>query len=340
MESSLSGKLPSPGSTGGTGTAGSASGGTATEAADDGGAVSPFQRLIAAADEAKGDGDAPDAALLARLAALVQDAEDTNSPAADADGEGDTAATGAVAALAALLDGEQATAAEAQKAELPALRLVALKLAGAASEGANGQPAQSANGARLAAGLMQHGGDTGASRTAAVDGTLANGSLSTTTAGSNLSSQPPVGAAAQAPIAPARPGFDGAMAQQVRWMAERGLEQAEIRLEPPNLGRIGVRLRLEGDQAMLSFHSAHAPVREAVESAVPRLRELLADAGIELAGVEVGSDEGARQGSAWDEAFGDGESAGGPAAGDPDGTAAAAGSSEIQTGTGLFDAYA
>lgn len=340
MESSISGKFPGAGTVGGTGAVGPARTSTTADVDAEGAAISPFQRLIVAADDAKGDGDAPDSTLLMQLAPLVDDAEGTDPRAGVPAAEESAEATGAVAALAALLSGEQVATGEAQKAERPALRLVSLKLAGAAGAGANGQGAQSASGARLLAGFVQNPGEAGAGRAAVAEGALANASLSTTTTVSNMP-PPPAGTPAQAPISPGRSGFDGAMAQQVRWLVERGIEQAELRLEPPSLGRIGVRLRLEGDQAMLSFHSAHAPVREAVESAVPRLRELLADAGIELAGVEVGSDGDARQDGRRDEVFQESEHAAGSTAGaDTDGADAGSGPPDAQAGTGLFDAYA
>ena len=62
---------------------------------------------------------------------------------------------------------------------------------------------------------------------------------------------------------------------------------AELHLSPPDLGPMSVRISMEQDQASISFSSAHAMVREAVEAALPRLRDMLGAQGITLADVNV-----------------------------------------------------
>ncbi len=65
--------------------------------------------------------------------------------------------------------------------------------------------------------------------------------------------------------------------------------RAELVLTPPQLGRVEVSLTMTGDQANAIFVSANPAVREALENALPRLQELLADAGIVL-NSQVGSE--------------------------------------------------
>lgn len=86
------------------------------------------------------------------------------------------------------------------------------------------------------------------------------------------------------------PGWDGALGQKVVWMATQHQQVAEMHLNPPNLGPLEVRLTISGDQASAQFVSHHPAVREAIESALPRLREMLADSGIALGNVQVGSE--------------------------------------------------
>ncbi|MEE4383306.1 MAG: flagellar hook-length control protein FliK [Pseudomonadales bacterium] len=100
----------------------------------------------------------------------------------------------------------------------------------------------------------------------------------------------------ETPLAPRQPNFDTAVAERVRWLAERGSESAELRLDPPQLGSLGVRVRVEGDQASLLFTSSQAAVREALEAAIPRLRELFAEAGLQLGDVDVGSGDASADG--------------------------------------------
>jgi flagellar hook-length control protein FliK len=69
---------------------------------------------------------------------------------------------------------------------------------------------------------------------------------------------------------------------RVVWMVKQDVQVAELRLNPPQLGPLDIRINLNHDQASITFSSQHAPVREAVEAALPRLREMLADAGVTL----------------------------------------------------------
>jgi len=86
------------------------------------------------------------------------------------------------------------------------------------------------------------------------------------------------------------PGWGDALADRVTVMAQGRQSTAELQLNPPNLGPVEVKLSLQGDQATVSFHSPHAPVREAIQASMPRLTEAFAEAGIGLGSVFVGTD--------------------------------------------------
>ena len=73
---------------------------------------------------------------------------------------------------------------------------------------------------------------------------------------------------------------------------------AELVLTPPHLGRVEVQLTVNGDQTSVTFVAATPAAREALEQALPKLREFLADAGINLAQASVGGDAQAGQGNA------------------------------------------
>ncbi|MBK8121938.1 MAG: flagellar hook-length control protein FliK [Sulfuritalea sp.] len=78
--------------------------------------------------------------------------------------------------------------------------------------------------------------------------------------------------------------------QKLTWMVANGRQQADLVLTPPNLGRVEVSLTMNGDQASAIFTSPNPAVREALESSLHRLREILADAGVSLGQAQVGSD--------------------------------------------------
>lgn len=89
--------------------------------------------------------------------------------------------------------------------------------------------------------------------------------------------------------------WGGAVGEKVVWMASQSHQVAELHLNPPNLGPLEVRLTISNDQASALFVSHHSAVREAIETALPRLREMLADNGIMLGNVTVGSESFSQQ---------------------------------------------
>jgi flagellar hook-length control protein FliK len=108
------------------------------------------------------------------------------------------------------------------------------------------------------------------------------------------------------------PRFADAFAERITWLLREGLQVAELTLHPHELGPIRIELALDGDAATLGVVAAHADTRGAIEQALPRLRELLAQQGVQLGGSTVdsgaqhrardGERAPARRGAAGDEA--------------------------------------
>ena len=97
-------------------------------------------------------------------------------------------------------------------------------------------------------------------------------------------------------------------AQKIVWLATNDKQTAQLILNPPHMGPIEITLNLDKSNASASFVSANAEVRNAIETALPRLREMFASAGIELGqtnvsaesfGQQSGSGEGQRSSSRW-----------------------------------------
>lgn len=76
---------------------------------------------------------------------------------------------------------------------------------------------------------------------------------------------------------------------KVVWMAKNEQQSAQLSINPPQLGPVQITLNLNGDQASAVFASPHAEVRQAIQDALPQLREMLAGAGIDLGQANVGS---------------------------------------------------
>lgn len=70
-------------------------------------------------------------------------------------------------------------------------------------------------------------------------------------------------------------------------MAEQGKHTASLRLSPEHLGPLEIRIAIRDDQASVWFGAAHADTRAAIETALPRLRELFASTGLSLADTGV-----------------------------------------------------
>lgn len=77
------------------------------------------------------------------------------------------------------------------------------------------------------------------------------------------------------------------LGDKVVWMVGNQTRGAEIHLNPPALGPLEVRISITDGQANLSFMAHNASVREAIEAATPRLREMLGDTGISMGNVSV-----------------------------------------------------
>lgn len=85
------------------------------------------------------------------------------------------------------------------------------------------------------------------------------------------------------------------VSQRVSLMAGQKISTASIALDPPELGAMTVKVSVDGDQASVSFLSAHAQVREVLEHTFPRLQDLLNQQGLQLVDARVADDPAGRQ---------------------------------------------
>lgn len=93
------------------------------------------------------------------------------------------------------------------------------------------------------------------------------------------------------------PQWSADVGNQLSWMVSQRETQADLVLNPPQLGRIEVSITLNGDQANATLVSASPEVREILQGSLPRLREVLADAGISLGQAHIGAESSGRGGN-------------------------------------------
>ena len=81
-----------------------------------------------------------------------------------------------------------------------------------------------------------------------------------------------------------------ALGEKIVWMAAGAQQSATLTLNPPNMGPLQIVLNISNDQATASFFSAQPEVRQALEAAFPKLREMMNEAGIQLGQATVSAD--------------------------------------------------
>ncbi|HQT34169.1 MAG: flagellar hook-length control protein FliK [Thiobacillus sp.] len=84
--------------------------------------------------------------------------------------------------------------------------------------------------------------------------------------------------------------WNQALGEKVVWMAAGAQQTATLTLNPPNMGPLQIVLNVANDQATASFFSAQPEVRQALEAAFPRLKEMMNEAGIQLEQATVSAD--------------------------------------------------
>lgn len=88
-----------------------------------------------------------------------------------------------------------------------------------------------------------------------------------------------------------QPNWSRVVSSRVIYMAREGVQHAELRLNPAQLGPVEVRLSVVNEQTTVTFLANNAATREALEQALPRLRESFAESGLALNNAEVGQQD-------------------------------------------------
>jgi flagellar hook-length control protein FliK len=120
------------------------------------------------------------------------------------------------------------------------------------------------------------------------------------------STTPPSSAAREADAAPpsahlsappGTPAFAPALATQVRWWAQDGVQQAQLTMNPPEMGPVAVKIVVQHEQreARIDFVADVAATRSALEAALPALAAALDEAGLKLSGGGVHDGAAQRQ---------------------------------------------
>jgi flagellar hook-length control protein FliK len=77
--------------------------------------------------------------------------------------------------------------------------------------------------------------------------------------------------------------FADMMRHHVMMMVDHGVKKAELRLDPPELGSMKIKINMQGDQTQIQFQVAQVQTRDILEQSLPRLKEMLEQQGFSLA---------------------------------------------------------
>ena len=64
--------------------------------------------------------------------------------------------------------------------------------------------------------------------------------------------------------------------EQLRFQLDQHIQKAELRLDPPDMGKVDLNIRLDGDRLHIQMHAANNHIRDALQSGLERLRAELA----------------------------------------------------------------
>ncbi len=92
---------------------------------------------------------------------------------------------------------------------------------------------------------------------------------------------------AQLPLQLTKEAANEQVAEKVQMMMSKNLKNLDIRLDPPELGRMQIRLTMNSDLANVHFTVTNPQARDIIEQTLPRLREMLAQQGMQLADSSV-----------------------------------------------------
>jgi flagellar hook-length control protein FliK len=86
-----------------------------------------------------------------------------------------------------------------------------------------------------------------------------------------------------------------ALAERIQTMVAGDLKQAIIRLDPPELGALELRVQVQQEQTQVQILASTTQVREALEQHSARLREALAEQGLNLSNLDVSDQQSGEQ---------------------------------------------
>lgn len=94
--------------------------------------------------------------------------------------------------------------------------------------------------------------------------------------------------------------------EHIIWLGHQGIKSALIKIHPEDLGPLEISIKVVKDSASVNINSHSSHVREILDQALPRLREMMTEQGLNLTDVHIGSDANSRDSSQNGQSFEEG----------------------------------
>lgn len=78
-----------------------------------------------------------------------------------------------------------------------------------------------------------------------------------------------------------------AFGDKIIWLTNQTVKSASLQVNPQELGPIEIQVKLNQEQASIQFNSHHVHTKEIIEQAMPRLREMMSEQGLNLVDIDV-----------------------------------------------------
>lgn len=94
-----------------------------------------------------------------------------------------------------------------------------------------------------------------------------------------------------------QPGWAEQLAERTANLAGQNIKQAEVQLNPQELGSIHIKISVSQEQAAVTFAAQNAQVREAIDQTLHRLRDAFESSGLELVQADVHDQRSGNEGA-------------------------------------------
>ncbi len=138
------------------------------------------------------------------------------------------------------------------------------------------------------------------------------------------------------------PDFAPELSASVSLLIQDGVHEAQLQLNPADMGPVAIQIQLDGQQAQVNFHAAQAETRDVLMRSMPDLAAALQSQGITLSGggVFAQTQSGNGQDGRGSDRDGDGRRGGFTGTSGDDGLTSVARSERRTAPRGLVDLYA